>query len=176
MIPLPLLTYPSLVDRFVKNEPELTPLLRSYVLDGTLSVPELQSLAILRPVYVEMDVRVTQDMMDQLVPEHLYHRVLTADTTDTDEARAMHTHAALWGDLYQRIGHPIEEHTKTQLLWRHYTDSLYFAGVGDTNAAIRTVALGLALNPHARELLMMRDALKAATPGEPVDVTPFTIR
>jgi hypothetical protein len=176
MIPLPLLTYPSLVDRFVKNEPELTPLLRSYVLDGTLSVAELQSLAALRPLYIEMDVRVTQDMMDLLVPEHLYHRVLTADTTETDEARAMHTHAKLWGDLYQRIGRPIEEHTKTQLLWRHYADSLYFAGVGDINAALRTVGAGLALNPHARELLMMRDALKAATPGEPVDVTPFTIR
>jgi hypothetical protein len=176
MIPLPLLTYPSLVGRFVRNEPELTPLLRSYVLDGALSVAELQSLAALRPVYVEMDVRVTQDMMDLLIPEHLYHRVLTADTTDTDEARAMHTHARLWGDLYQRIGQPIEEHTRTQLLWRHYADSLYFAGVGDTNAALRTVAAGLALNPHARELLMMRDTLKVATPGEPVDVTPFTIR
>jgi hypothetical protein len=176
MIPLPLLTYPSLVDRFVRNEPELTPLLRSYVLDGTLSVAELQSLAALRPVYLEMDVRVTRDMMDLVVPEHLYYRVLTADTTETDEARAMHTHAALWGDLYQRIGQPIEEHTSTQLLWRHYADSLYFAGVGDTNAALRTVAAGLALNPHARELLMMRDALKAATPGEPIDVTPFTIR
>jgi hypothetical protein len=176
MIPLPLLTYPSLVDRFVTNEPELTPLLRSYVLDGTLSIAELQSLAALRPVYVEMDVRVTQDMMALLVPEHLYHRVLTADTTDTDEAQAMHTHAALWGDLYQRIGQPIDKHTKTQLLWRHYADSLYFAGVGDTNAALRTVSAGLALNPHARELLMMRDTLKDATPGEPVDVTPFTIR
>jgi len=176
MIPLPLLTYPSLVDRFVRNEPELTPLLRSYVLDGTLSVPELQSLAALRPVYIEMDVRVTQDMMDLLVPEHLYHRVLTANTTETDEAQAMHAHATLWGDLYQRIGHPIEEHTSTQLIWRHYTDSLYFAAVGDTNAALRTVAAGLALNPHARELQMMQDALKAATPGEPIDVTPFTIR
>ncbi|MBW1757282.1 MAG: DUF2723 domain-containing protein [Deltaproteobacteria bacterium] len=176
MIPLPLLTYPSLVDRLLKNEPELTPLLRSYVLDGTLSVAELQSLAALRPVYVEMDVRVTRDMMDLLVPEHLYHRVLTADTTETDEARAMHTHARLWGELYQRIGQPIEEHTKTQLLWRHYADSLYFAGIGDTNAALRTVGAGLALNPHARELLMMRDALKAATPGERVDITPFTIR
>ncbi len=176
MIPLPLLTYPSLVDRFVTDEPELTPLLRSYVLDGTLSVPELQSLAALRPVYVEMDVRVTQDMMDLLVPEQLYHRVLTANTTDTDEARAMHTHATLWGDLYQRIGRPIENHTRTQLIWRHYTDSLYFAAVGDTNAALRTVAAGLALNPHARELQMMQEALKAATPGEPIDVTPFTIR
>ena len=176
MIPLPLLTYPSLVDRFVRDEPELTPLLRSYVLDGTLSVPELQSLAALRPVYVEMDVRVTQDMMDLLVPEQLYHRVLTANTTDTDEARAMHLHATLWGDLYQRIGRPIEDHTRTQLIWRHYTDSLYFAAVGDTNAALRTVAAGLALNPHARELQMMQEALKAATPGEPIDVTPFTIR
>jgi hypothetical protein len=176
MIPLPLLTYPKLVDRLLRNEPELTPLLRSYVLDGTLSVAELQSLAVLRPVYVEMDVRVTQDMMELLVPEHLYHRVLTADMTETDEARAMHSHAALWGDLYQRIKHPIQEHTKTQLLWRHYTDSLYFAGVGDTNAALRTVGAGLVLNPHARELLLMQDALKAATPGEPVDVTPFTTR
>ncbi len=176
MIPLPLLTYPKLVDRLLRNEPELTPLLRSYVLDGTLSVAELQSLAALRPVYVEMDVRVTQDMMELLVPEHLYHRVLTADMTETDEARAMHSHAALWGDLYQRIKHPIQEHTKTQLLWRHYTDSLYFAGVGDTNAALRTVGAGLVLNPHARELLLMQDALKAATPGEPVDVTPFTTR
>jgi hypothetical protein len=175
MIPLPLLTYPSLVDRLLRNEPELTPLLRSYVLDGTISVPELQSLAAVRPVYVEMDVRVTRDMMDLLVPEHLYHRVLTADTTGTDESRAMHTHAALWGDLYQRIGQPIEEHTKAQLLWRHYADSLYFAGVGDTNAALRTIGAGLALNPHARELLMMRATLKGATPGEPVDVTPFTI-
>jgi hypothetical protein len=176
MIPLPLLTYPKLVDRLLRNEPELTPLLRSYVLDGTLSVAELQSLAALRPVYVEMDVRVTQDMMELLVPEHLYHRVLTADMTETDEARAMHSHAALWGDLYQRIKHPIQEHTKTQLLWRHYTDSLYFAGVGDTNAALRTVGAGLVLNPHARELLLMQDTLKAATPGEPVDVTPFTTR
>jgi len=176
MIPLPLLTYPRLVNRFVKNEPELKPLLRSYVLDGRLSVAELQSLATLRPVYIEMDVRVTQDMMDLLVPEQLYHRVLAADMTDTDEAKAMHAHVALWGDLYQRIGRPIEEQTRTQLLWRHYADSLYFAAVGDTNAAKRTVAAGLALNPHAQELLMMRTALSEATPGERIDIAPFTIR
>jgi hypothetical protein len=176
MIPLPLLSYPKLVDRFVKDEPELTSLLRSYVLDGMLSAPELQSLAALRPVFVEMDVRVTQEMMDLLVPEQLYHRVLTADMTDTDEARAMHTHAGLWGDIYQRIGLPIEEHTKTQMLWRHYADSLYFAGVGDINAARRTVAAGLALNPHARELVRLQDTLKEATLGERIDIEPFTIR
>jgi len=176
MIPLPLVTYPSMVERLVKDEPELTPLLRSYMLDGSLSIAELQSLAVSRPVYVEMDVRVTPEMMEFLIPEQLYYRVLTSETTETDEARAMHAHAALWADIYQRIGTPIEEHTKTQLLWRHYADSLYFASVGDTNAAIRTVTAGLALNPQARELLLMRDALQEAAPGERIDVAPFTIR
>jgi hypothetical protein len=176
MIPLPLLSYPKLVDRYVRDEPELKPLLRSYVLDGTLSAPELQSLAALRPVYVEMDVRVTQELMDLLVPEHLYHRVLTADTTQTDEARAMREQAALWEDLYQRIGQPIDPHTEVQLIWRHYTDSLYFASIGDTNAALRTVSAGLALNPHPKELRMLQEALKNASPGERIDVTPFTIR
>ncbi|MGB8332327.1 MAG: DUF2723 domain-containing protein [Polyangiales bacterium] len=176
MIPLPLLTYPSLVEHLVKNEPELTPFLRSYMLDGSLSIAELQSLAALRPVYVEMDVRVTPELMDLLIPEQLYYRVLTAETTENDEARAMLAHAALWGDIYQRIGKPIEEHTKTQLIWRHYTDSLYFASVGDTNAAMRTVSAGLALNPQARELLLLRDTLRETAPGERIDVAPFTIR
>jgi hypothetical protein len=175
MIPLPLLSYPKLVDRYVRDEPELTALLRSYVLDGALSAPELQSLAALRPVYVEMDVRVTQELMDLLVPEHLYHRVLTADTTETDEAPAMREHAALWRDLYERIGQPIDPHTEVQLIWRHYTDSLYFASIGDTNAALRTVSAGLALNPHPKELRMLQKALKDAEPGARIDVTPFTI-
>jgi hypothetical protein len=176
MIPLPLLTYPKLVERFVEDEPELKPLLRSYALDGTLSMPDLQSLAALRPVFVEMDVRVSPEMMELLVPEQLYHRVLTSETTPSDEAHAVENHAALWADLYQRITRPLEEHTKVQLLWRHYADSLYFASVGDTTAALRTVTAGLALNPHAEELLSLRAALDEAEPGDRLDVAPFTIR
>ena len=176
MVPLPLLTYPKLVERFVTSEPELKPLLRSYLLDGRLSAAELQSLAAARPVFVEMDVRVDRELMDLIVPEQLYYRVLTADTTDVDETSAMQAHTEQWADIYARIPRPIEPHTKTQLLWRHYADSLYFAGIGDTHAALRTVAAGLALNPHARELRLLRDALKEATPGEPIDLSSFTIR
>ncbi len=176
MIPLPLLTYPRLVGRFVRREPELKPLLRSYVLDGRLDAAELQSLAAVRPVLLEMDVRVDRELLDLIVPEQLYYRVLTADTTEADETTAMRRHAELWDDLYRRLGRPIEAHTKAQLLWRHYADSLYFAGVGDTNAALRAVAAGLALNPHAAELRMLHEALKKAPPGEPLDVTSFTIQ
>lgn len=176
LIPLPLLTYPKLVDRYVSAEPELQPLLRSYVLNGALSASDLQSLASLRPVYVEMDVRVDPEMMELLVPDQLYHRVLTADATAIDEVAAIRRHAALWADIYQRIGHPIDTHTETQLIWRHYADSLYFAATGATDAAMRTVGAGLALNPHATELRMMRDALKAARPGERIDIRAFTVR
>lgn len=176
MIPLPLLTYPKMVDRFVQDEPELKALLRSYVLDGKLSTAELQSLATMRPVFLEMDVRIDQEMMDLIVPELLYYRVLTANTTDTDEAAAMRSHALEWGSLYERIGRPIDAQTKTQLIWRHYADSLYFASVGDINAARRTVDAGLGLNPHAKELLLLAEALDEAGPGERIDVTPFTIR
>jgi hypothetical protein len=176
LVPLPLLTYPKLVERFVTEEPELKPLLRSYVLDGRLSAPEMQSLAALRPVFVEMDVRVDRDTMALIVPEQLYYRVLTADATDRDEATAMRAHAELWRGIYDRLRRPIDAQTKTQLLWRHYADSLYFAAVGDVNAGLRSVNAGLALNPHARELRLLHDALKQATPGEPLDISPFTIR
>jgi hypothetical protein len=176
MIPLPLLSYPKLVDRLVSKEPELKSLLRNYVLDGELNAADLQSLAALRPVFVEMDIRVAPEMFDMLVPEQLYHRVLTADITETDEGQAMQKHAKLWDDVYARIGRPRDAQTEVQLLWRHYTDALYFAGVGDILAARRSVGAGLSLNPHAQELVLMRDALKHAPPGERIDVTPFRAR
>ncbi len=175
MIPLPLLGYPKLVDRLVSEEPELKSLLGNYILDGQLNAPDLQSLAALRPVLVEMDIRVDAELFDMLVPDQLYHRVLTADITEADEGEAMQRHGALWDDIYARIGEPRDAQTEVQLLWRHYNDAVYFAGVGDLHGARRSVGAGLALNPHAQELLLMQDALKHAPPGERIDITPFRI-
>lgn len=176
MVPLPLSSYPRLVDRLVSEEPELKLLLRNYVLDGELNAAELQSLAALRPVFIEMDIRVAVEMFDMLVPEQLYHRVLTADITEVDEGRAMQRHGKLWDDIYARIGEPHDAQTEVQLLWRHYNDALYFAGVGDIHGARRSVGAGLSLNPHAQELVLMRNALKQASPGERIDITPFRVK
>ena len=175
MIPLPLLTYPKLVDRMVTDEPELKALLRSYVLDGRLSSSDMQALAALRPVYVEMDPRIGRPMMEWLAPEHLYHRVLSGDLVDIDEDEAAQRHAALWGGIYARLGRPLDEHSVTQLIWRHYTDSLYFAGIGDVESARRTVAMGLALNPLAQQLVLMQDALSEAGQGERIKLKPFKV-
>jgi hypothetical protein len=110
------------------------------------------------------------------VPELLYHRVLSADLTDHDEASAAQRHALEWGSLYSRLGRPLDEYTVAQLIWRHYADSLYFAALGDIQAAKRTASAGLLLNPLAAELRALSDALDDAPPGVPVDVTPFMIR
>jgi hypothetical protein len=176
MVPLPLLSYPKMVESLLSGDPELKPLLRSYVLDGSLSASELQSLSTMRPVFVEMDVRVGRELMDLIVPDHLYHRVLTADLTDADEASASQRHSRQWGSLYARLGRPLDSHTVAQLIWRHYADSLYFAAIGDVHAAKRTVAAGLQLNPYASQLRELSAALHKARPGEPMDVSPFTIR
>ena len=176
IVPLPLLTYPKMVERLVADDPELKGLLRSYVLDGSLSASELQSLSAERPVFVEMDVRIQPDLMELLVPELLYHRVLSADLTDRDEATAAQRHALQWGSFYSRLGTPLDEHSVAQLIWRHYADSLYFAAIGDVQAAQRTVAAGLQLNPFAIELRELAAALDQAEPGEPLDIAPFTIR
>ncbi len=176
VVPLPLLSYPKLVETLVAKDPELKALLRSYVLEGSLSASELQSLSAERPVFVEMDVRIEPELMELIVPEQLYHRVLTADLTDNDEATAAQRHALEWGSLYARLGWPLDPHTVAQLMWRHYADSLYFAGIGDIQAAQRSVAAGLRLNPLAAQLRALSDALDEATPGEPLDVAPFTVR
>lgn len=173
LVPLPIVSYPKMIETLLRKDPELRSLLRSYVLSGTLDPAELQSLATERPVFVEMDLRVSPDLYDMMVPEQLFHRVLTADMAEADEATAMRAHEALFDDLSARIGTPLDSQTKVQLLWRHYTDALYFAAVGDINAARRSVGAGLALNPLAEELVAMQVALKQATPGEPIDVAPF---
>ncbi|MEM9730107.1 MAG: DUF2723 domain-containing protein [Myxococcota bacterium] len=173
LVPLPILSYPKLVEAMVDRDPELRPLLRNYLLSGALDPSELQTLAATRPVFVEMDLRVAPELYEMMVPEQLYHRVLTADMAEADEAAAMRSHEAVVEDLVGRLGSPLDSQTQVQLLWRHYTDALYFASVGDINAARRSVGAGLGLNPLAQELVAMQDALKQAAPGEPLDVTPF---
>ena len=176
LVPLPLLSYPKLVDELVSKDPELRNLLRDYLLDGELNPSELQTLAAVRPLFVEMDLQITPDRFEMLVPELLYHRVLSAGITEIDESEAMRRHAKLWDDTYTRLGRPIDAQTEIQLLWRHYTDALYFASVGDINAARRSVTAGLALNPLAQELVRMQKALKNAPPDEALDIRPFLTR
>ena len=104
MVPLPLLSYPKLVDRLVSKEPELKLLLRSYVLDGELNAADLQSLAALRPVFVEMDIRVAPEMFDMLV----IGKPFRARTLVTEEARLSLYQYIEQGELFDLANDPEE--------------------------------------------------------------------
>ena len=175
MVPLPLITYPKLASRYVERHPELKGLLRDYMLDGRINPTELQSLAALRPVFVELDVRVPQTLYESMSPEHLFHRVATPGAELPNETEAARAHELVWSEVYEGISRPIDPQTSAQLLWRHYLDALYFAAVGDTRSALRASTAGLEINPRAEELVRLNEVLKSAPSDERIDVGPFLV-
>jgi hypothetical protein len=179
---MPFLAYPGMIEELLRDAPELREVLRGYRLEGELRQPDLQSLAARRPLLVELDPRVPPELYETLVPDGLYHEVLADGATDTDERLGAQSQAEVFAELYSRLGAAdFEPRTREQLLWRHYMNAIYFAGFGDRDAARREVRLGLALDPHARELRGLGAALRPARTedGEeetgPIDVRPFLV-
>ena len=171
VIPMPFLSYPKLVEQLVSKDPEIKPLLRDAMLEGGLNPSELQSLASLRPVFVEMDARVPTALFESLAPEQLYHRVIGPDG-DTGDGKA---YEELWEDVYSRLGEPVDPQTQGQLLWRHYADALHFAATGETAAAQNATARALAIDPQSEALQELGEALAQSSAGERLDIEPFRL-
>jgi len=175
IVPMPFLGYPGVVDALVARDPDVTELLRGYLLEGELRQPDLQSLATRRPLLVEMDVRVPVELYETLVPAGLYYEVLDSGATDTDVAEAAAPHEAIIERLYANLGeHAVElRETRNQLLWIHYMDALYYASVGAREPAQRAVRRGLAVQPASAELQALAEALSRS--DGPIDVSPFVV-
>jgi hypothetical protein len=178
-VPMPLLTYPGMIESLSEAHPELVELLRAYLLEGELRQPDLQSLAAQRPLLVEMDLRVPPTLYETLVPSGVFHAVLPDGATDVDEREGRGARAAALRALRAQLPASVEaldDQTRAHLLWIHYTGALYYAGFGDREGAAAEVHEGLLLNPLAAELGRMKRALDA-TPDErgPMDVRPFMI-
>jgi hypothetical protein len=174
LVPVPLLSYPGMVDSLLRQAPELAPLLRGYLFEGMFRVPLLQSLAGERPVLLELDPRVPLATYETLVPEGLLHRVVADGATATDVRQAAEQQASMYDELYARLGAERKEpQTNAILLWRHYLDALYYAALGDREAARHAVSLGLARQPLSRELNRLREALRDPVVHGPLDVRPF---
>jgi hypothetical protein len=59
------------------------------------------------------------------------------------------------------------------LLWLRYTDALYFAGLGQRAAALRSLDAARALYPEDAHVLAMQQALSSSAADGPIDVRPF---
>jgi len=179
VVPMPLLPYPGMVNHLVAQDPELADLLRGYLLEGALRQPDLQSLAARRPLLVELDTRVPPELYETMVPRQLYFQVLSSGASRGDEREGRQGLERIWTRIDALVRRPLDPETQAQMLWRHYAEALYFAGFGDRAAARAAADAGLALDPHARELLALRAALAPtdddADEERPLDVEPFRI-
>jgi hypothetical protein len=173
-VPVPLLSYPGMVDSLVERDPELRNLLRGYLLNGEFGEPELQSLAAIRPVMIEMDARVTPSLYQTLAPAGLYYEVIADGATATDEKLGAATQNKAYEEIYEGIGKQrFEPNTASNLLWRHFMDSLYYMGFGDRGAALAAIKMVKTIQPAAKPIGEI-EALLAKNEGKgPIDVKPF---
>lgn len=176
IVPMPFLEYPGMVEALAARDPDLSDLLRGYLLEGELRQPDVQSLAARRPLLIEMDPRVPIELYETLVPRGLFYAVVDGGATDTDVLEAAEPHEEVLDRLYANLGSDgaSEEQTKGHLLWIHYTDALYYAAVGAREPARRAVQRGLAVNEDSAELQALEQALMG--PGDdPIDIRPFLV-
>lgn len=174
LVPMPFLGYPGTVESLARRDPSLAPLLRAVLLHGTLRESELQSLAMERPVLVELDVRVPQPLYETLAPRSLYYEVLADGATAADRRAGRAQRDELRARLLERLGSALRAWgTREVLLWSLYCDALYDAGTGDRAAARESVALARSLAPEAAELRALDAALASEDAQGPLDIAPF---
>ncbi|MFK7985604.1 MAG: DUF2723 domain-containing protein [Sandaracinaceae bacterium] len=177
LVPMPFLGYPGVVDALIERDPEIAALIRGYLLEGELRQPDLQSLAARRPLLVEMDVRVPEELYETLVPSGLYYEVVDGGATDTDVLEAVGPHQATVDVLYSRLGsrEPNRLETQGHLVWLHYTDTLYYSALGSRDAARESLGRGLRLTPSSTELVGLGEQLSDLEAEGPIDISPFVV-
>jgi hypothetical protein len=173
-VPVPLLSYPGMVDSLVERNPELRNLLRGYLLNGEFGEPELQSLAAIRPVMIEMDARISPSLYQTLAPAGLYYEVIADGATAADEKLGAATQNKAYEEIYDRIGKQrFEPNTANSLLWRHFTDSLYYMGFGDRGAALTAIKMAKSIQPATKPIAEIEAVLAKNEGKGRIDVRPF---
>jgi hypothetical protein len=178
LVPVPFLGYPGTVEHLVQRDPSLLDFLRSYLLEGELREPDVQSLAAHRPVLIELDVRVPPDLYDTLAPSPstLFYEVVDGGATDTDVREAAAQRTATLEALSRELGRDHQDaETRAQLLWIHYVDTLYYAGTGALGRARESCERALRIAPAAAELVELQRVLAAPQREGPLDVRPFLL-
>ena len=176
VVAVPFLTYPGFTSALVREFPELGDTLRNYLLTGKFQLPDLQTLGAGRPLFVELDPRFPLEAWTTIVPEGPFYRVIADGAHAEDRRLGKRVQREAQQSLARLLGDEIHENeTKHRMLWRHYNDALFYAATGARKDAAQSVQQALALNPHARELLLLEQELQRSDRGE-VDVSRFLPR
>lgn len=175
VVAVPLLTYPHMIEQLTRKAPELNSMLLAYRRDHKFSSAELESLALDRPVFIEMDTRVIPDLSRTLAPWGMLYQVLPGGATRIDVRMGHRAQETLYDRIYHALGASQLSYLETskQLLWLHYMDALYYASSGAIDASLMSVDRGLRLDPFAKELRALKRYLIHQPENRPVDIHPF---
>jgi hypothetical protein len=175
MVPIPFLGYGATHEVLLRRQPALRELVSAYLAHGELSLAALRKLAQQRPVRVELDTRVGLSLFDSALADGLLYAIAPADVERSAVERAAGERVRTRALLQRRLGAELAEpETRKQLLWIDYMAALQLAHLGHHELARAAVRSALALSPHARELLRLREALVAAS-ALPLDVGPLDV-
>jgi hypothetical protein len=178
VVPVPLLGYPGMVQSLLARDRALAPIVTEYLLrpDRGVSARALSSLSITRPVALEIDPRNVRENVAFLLPRGPVAQEMPEPTTLAAVRGAASAHFARMEQITALLAadeaaRPLVDET---LLWRNYTDALFFAARGARPEARRSLTAAMRIAPNEAVLTAMREAL--AAPGEgPIDVTPFLL-
>jgi hypothetical protein len=174
IVPMPFISYPGMMESLEGTAKESRDLLRGYLRTQQLQQVEIESLAAIRPVFVEMDPRVSPELYQSLAPAGLFFETLAGGATPTDERIGARRQQELFTRLYARLGEQSEEPaTRESLLWHHFNDALYYLGYGDRKAARIALDFAKKIQPRAEPLTAMEKALEQAPLKGPIRVDPF---
>jgi hypothetical protein len=163
IVGMPFLSYPGFVNALAERTPDLEDILRGRVLSGSLQEGDLQSLAMQRPVLVELDPRVDPLLYRTLVPHGLFHQALSDRAYDDDRLAGANRADAAWDHLIELLGADVlETETRRQLVWNHFHRALYYAAEGEWDRAQKAIGAAHTLNPLATELLALKAAVDRA--------------
>jgi hypothetical protein len=168
---LPFLGYPGAREAVLREHPELTALVDAYsAARDRLPSAELSQLAQTRPLFVELDTRLSPATYGLLRPRGLLVEV-PARREGMSKAALERELDRDFDRLDASLGEDLHEtETARQLLWVHYMNALQLGALGLRELAERELARALALHPSDRRL---RALARALADPRPFRVEPF---
>jgi hypothetical protein len=171
-VPLPFVGYRGEASVLVERWKDLAPLVRGFLVTGSLPASEMASLSQERAVFVEPEPLMDPAHIQYLEPHGVFMAFRPEPVARRDVYAAADDTADRIDRLLSMAGTLDEPQTRRYLLWWLYNRTLVLARRGYTPGAIRCAGQALALVPGVPELVALRQHLKEE-PGALEDPTPF---
>ncbi len=174
LVPLPFLGYPGASEAVIARVPEAASLVRAFAQSSSLRAEDLVALAQRRPTFIELDTHTRPAVYRVLRPMHLLHQVLGSPALVPSAGEIAREQHDTYEHLYASLGRDLREtETARQLLWIHYMNAVFFAGLGGGDLARAEIGRAQRLLPQDKNVQALARALADRQRQGPLPVDAF---